>query len=139
MNRDIKFRVWDGHGSMFHQIPDTVEDHGFIFVIKGEENLPASEQTWYPFGLVMAEQAWIKMQYTGLKDKNGKEIYEGDVVEAKSWTPARYIVQFIEGGFCLTNPKMKGHPIDINLMYPSTGCQFSVIGNIYEHGNLLEK
>ena len=79
------------------------------------------------------------MQYTGLKDKNGKEIYEGDVIEAKHWAPMRYVVEFVEGGYCLTNPKIKHSPIDINLMYSSLGCACEVIGNIYEHSELLTK
>ncbi len=77
--------------------------------------------------------------FTGLLDKNGKEIYEGDVIEAKHWALMRYVVEFVEGGYCLTNPKIKHSPIDINLMYSSLGCACEVIGNIYERSELLTK
>jgi len=83
------------------------------------------------------ESLMVVMQFTGLQDKNGKDIYEGDVVEAKSWNPMRYTVEFIEGGFCFTHPNMKGSPIDVNMMYSSVGCACKVIGNIWENPELL--
>ena len=78
------------------------------------------------------------MQFTGLRDRNGREIYEGDVVEAKSWHPMRYQVEFIEGGFCFTNKRaLSASPIDINMMFSSQGCACSVIGTIHENPELI--
>ena len=117
MSREIKFRVWDGKDM--------------------REPPPLNE--WD----MEDGEFWVSycdnpiMQFTGLKDKNGKEIYEGDIVEAKNWNPMRYTVEFIEGGFCFTNPKLKGSPIDINLMFSSQGCACSVIGNIHENPELI--
>lgn len=72
-------------------------------------------------------------QYTGLKDKNGKEIYEGDIVYIASedknafilWDKetARYIIQF------------KGWCADFDNFY---GKDLEVIGNIYDNPELLE-
>lgn len=78
------------------------------------------------------------MQYTGLKDKNGKEIYEGDIVRADDCNPEYEQIEFIEGGFCLTNPLIKGYPMDINSFYPSVGCMLEVVGNIYENPEFLK-
>ena len=78
-------------------------------------------------------------QYTGLDDKNGKEIYEGDVVYCQTkYGKAKAIIKFIDGKFAaywnsaLTHPE-NGHHIacyEINK-------RFEVIGNIYHNPELL--
>ena len=56
MNREIKFRFWNGNTKEMHE----------------------QDETWDKFPLCGENECF--MQYTGLKDKNGKEIYEGDEV-----------------------------------------------------------
>ncbi|MEK4379286.1 YopX family protein [Bacillus sp. FSL R5-0434] len=77
---------------------------------------------------------WLR-QYTGLKDKNGREIYEGDIVIDKRKNSAEVV--FDDGCFCVIGylGDLRTHPIRDSLF---CGERFEVIGNIYENPELLE-
>ena len=96
-------------------------------------------------------------QYTGLKDKYDKPIYEGDIVQSISWNEffttnageplkalqRKMVVVFYQGAFCM----MEKHPFDIEATYWDlrSNSQFSVsgdlevIGNIYDNPELVEE
>lgn len=73
-------------------------------------------------------------QFTGMKDRNGKEIYEGDVLRFDgNHTTALRKVEWINGGFQLvgiTDVLTTDLPADM---------QWEIVGNIYDNLNLLEK
>ena len=79
----------------------------------------------------------ILMQSTGLKDKNGKEIFEGDIVDYKGrkavikWhgSYASFIYRFVDG---LQERVSEWHPLFLAYYH------FEVIGNIYENKELLD-
>ena len=73
------------------------------------------------------------MQYTGLKDKNGREIYEGDII--RRHRNVYWVVEFIESKW-QAHPRLK----DTGLYLDAS--QFiitKVIGNIHEHPELITK
>lgn len=109
--REIKFRAWDRDSKQWVFI----NDQNFLLGVDGSINHRPST---------------VLMQYTGLKDKNGKEIYEGDVVR-RHWSgdkPEDREVIFIDGAFMWGGDKFRTG-IDSNWA--------EIIGNIYESPELL--
>lgn len=118
MGREIKFRTWSGTNMFysFTMFNGTVWD--------SIQDKPID---------------WPLMQFTGLHDKNGKEIYEGDILHCGWFMPHDYEVSFIEGGFCLVDLITKKWMLDINQIQDSNGIHFVIVGNIYEKHELLQE
>ena len=76
------------------------------------------------------------IQYTGIKDKDNKEIYEGDIL-FESFGEKYYKVIFENGGFRAEfNGDFEDHSFDL-IDVVAQGCE--VIGNIYENSELMEE
>ena len=83
--------------------------------------------------LMAGDDSGFLMQYTGLKDKNGVEIYEGDIIQFSDGYPQNHlkpkVVEFSKGSFSNTGSFDSGS---------ATTYDPEVIGNIYENPELLE-
>jgi hypothetical protein len=105
--REIKFRAWDKKVKVMQK--------------------PFSMMEFRDYGDMYSPKRHNIMQYTGLKDRHGKEIYEGDIIECADGTVV-YEVLFEDG--CFT-AKSK---IEV---YKDPGSFDIIIGNIYENPELI--
>ena len=120
MSREIKFRAWDIRWKRYIGL-----DGSDSFSVFGDED-------------------FIVEQFTGLRDKNGKEIYEGDILSCEYYKKSREFNNFIifsDGMFCF-NPNKKLHqvkrPLRQSLEYAgAANNQYEVVGNIHENPDLL--
>jgi len=118
MSREIKFRAWDGF-NIIDSRDFWISADGHCAIFNEDGNIE------YNY--------WTLIQFTGLEDRNGKDIYEGDIVSGvlyKDYSEHIGKVLYDFNGYrILTNEKS----LQLDLTEKLT-----VIGNIYEHGHLLK-
>lgn len=116
--REIKFRFWNPDKFMMKDHNGWREDIGI------NEAIEASQRYGYKI-----------MQYTGLKDKNGIEIFEGDIIDKKF----KWIVAFEDCAFYAKNEYSRAYLLpEIIRNRRIAGSPIEVVGNIYENPELLK-
>lgn len=113
MNREIKFRAWDKETKEILSFEDIID---------------------YSISDLADDETWSVMQYTGLKDKNGNEIYEGDILFYEAYgkqyrNEVKYINEEARYGVC--------HDPYYGWSIPKGTHGIEIIGNIYENPELL--
>ena len=156
MKRQIKFRAWNTENkSMYNPIEYLCEIvREMPLNLYRNQNKFYSEDEAFDFGDNIRSQItsifhgyimcydgnqWKKyntenniMQFTGVYDINGNEIYEGDIVIPAKFKDKPNTVEFIQNGFYrVKNINNKNYVNSLG------NCQLKIIGNIYENPNLL--
>ena len=124
MNRVFKFRAWDKEeNKMYYNAEYTYDYYG-------------SEIPEFSFGSVLDSDDYIVMEYTGLKDRNGKEIYEGDI--DKYGYIVTYVADINEslgmncGWYLQRNDFESWSPLECD------SNEIEIIGNIFETPRLAK-
>lgn len=152
--REIKFRAWDKTSNLMRT--DITE------ICYNQDGSINQINVFSGSDILFPDKEAVLMQYTGLKDKNGVEIYEGDIIllgcstnEAHyipasiGWNDdrARFVKSFIPTTVIGGNPEREVSPGEMHSWVGMHDCldryyankYHEVIGNIYENPELLEK
>lgn len=133
-----KFRAWDRTRNEWSNGFFIYSEGGLYTPNYGFDRKHLKKRTdVYP---IVKQERFILMQSTGLFDKNGKEIFEGDVVLENGWrkVAVSFGTQEIEENFG-DKRIFQGFNLDLGGGYPEAiMVDFEVLGNIYENPELLE-
>ena len=137
MNREIKFRIWDKELEEMNYIDLCDLAEGDDYWYDGETSV------WEVMNDATSEQKrYVIQQYTSLKDKNGKEIYEGDIVDIHQTVNGynQFVIEYSDYKFSSRyyNQNKKeirsfyNYDLDEFFEINELEKELEVIGNIYE-------
>jgi len=121
--REIKFRAWDKENEKMMKVSSLHLENKEISV---KEN-----------GTFRLFRMQDLMQYTGLNDKNGKEIYEGDILFFRDEN-TKYVVVWQDAAFIIKSIEIRKYSEEMCWLDDTEIC-CEIVGNIYENKNLLEE
>ena len=129
--RDFKFRGWDeNHKTMY---PNVYFDDLEVWRWNPENSELEILGDVNPGGMLIHIEV---MQYTGIKDENGIEIFEGDILEASIYSdenPQVLPVEYRGASFLIDYQDSESDCVPVDLFVGS----LSVVGNIYENPGLI--
>ena len=147
--REIKFRVWCKRTQTYHKIIDEedydpngeniwlqmcIDTNGRFYFIETSNEDTDFEYVTHDCEIIddQDKENFIVEQYTGLKDINNSEIYEGDILEDGSGEPSEYwIVKFEDGKFIGSTQGVDEDIFELT--------DLEIVGNIHENPELVNK
>jgi len=132
MSRKLKFRAWDKLEKRFIY-PDNGYQGHYVLDLNGRfHNLQNGS----------GGDEYVVQQFTGLKEKNGKEIYEGDIIEFET-EAKKYngLVAWVTGAFIIFGNTMDEDKTVTHILLKDLNIfnyKVRVIGNSYENPELLK-
>lgn len=124
MNREIKFRCWGKNSKEYLGSSSDGFNMEELSILAGQF------------------KNWEIEQHTGLKDNNGKEIYEGDIVKTNSPDQPNFkvgVIEFVQQAFWISNvPSNRPDHTHSELLLQYWETEIEVIGNINETPELLD-
>jgi uncharacterized phage protein (TIGR01671 family) len=132
--RPLKFKFWNKLAHRF-QAPNKYAIQGDGLYISYDYDMMAWDDP-----SSFDDSILVPCQYTGLKDKNGKEIYECDIIQLEG-APYTYSIEWNKYQWSINAHGALGYDPDWNLQ-PFNHCVYEraiVVGNIFENSNLLKQ
>jgi hypothetical protein len=123
--REIKFRAWDKENKKMMKVSS--------LSLENKEIAVRENGTYHFFRMKNLEL----MQYTGLNDKNDKEIYEGDILFFRDEN-TKYVVVWQDAAFIIKSIEIRKYSEEMCWLDDTEIC-CEIVGNIYENKNLLEE
>ena len=123
--REIKFRAWDNENEKMMKVSS--------LSLENKEIAVRENGTYHFFRMKNLEL----MQYTGLNDKNDKEIYEGDILFFRDEN-TKYVVVWQDAAFIIKSIEIRKYSKEMCWLDDTEIC-CEIVGNIYENKNLLEE
>ncbi|MCC6101796.1 MAG: YopX family protein [Lactobacillus sp.] len=125
MSREIKFRAWDKEDQVMDWPTEISWDDGGDI-----QNVDAYHKKM--------TNNFVLEQFTGLKDKNGKDIYEGDIVQYGNEEDMKFNVTFKQEIFYACNTLGSEFMVDTFLGSLAIGNRLKIIGNAHQNPELME-